>query len=83
MKIMLKKNNCIELRIDTNEKNIIARAFYKKIGFSEIDIIPTVFNGIPNVNLVLLEKYLENLCWLLGIYIINLFEIKDKIIILI
>ena len=55
-----KKNNCIELRIDTNEKNTIARAFYKKIGFSEIDIIPTVFNGIPNVNLVLLEKHLEN-----------------------
>ena len=55
-----KKNNCVELRIDTNEKNIIARQFYKKIGYEEIGIVPTVFNGIPNVNLVLLEKYLEN-----------------------
>ena len=51
-----KNNNCNELRIDTNEKNIIARKFYKKIGYTEIGIVPTIFNNIPNVNLVLLEK---------------------------
>ena len=55
-----KKNNCIELRIYTNEKNKIAREFHKKIGYSEIGIVPTIFNGIPDVNLVLFEKYLEN-----------------------
>ena len=51
-----KNNNCTELRMDTNEKNIIARKFYKKIGYTEIGIVPTIFNNIPNVNLVLLEK---------------------------
>ena len=53
-----KNNNCTELRIDTNEKNTIAREFYKKIGYTEIGIVSTIFNGIPNVNLVLLEKAL-------------------------
>lgn len=45
-----------ELRLDTNEKNMAARSMYKKLGYKEIAIVPTVFNGIPNVNLVLLEK---------------------------
>ena len=49
-------NNCSELRMDTNEKNKIAREFYKKIGYNEIGIVRTIFNGISNVNLVLLEK---------------------------
>ena len=31
---------------------------YNKLGYKEVDIVPTVFNGIPDVNLVLLEKYL-------------------------
>lgn len=31
---------------------------YKKLGYKEIDIIPTDFNGIPGIDLVLLEKYL-------------------------
>ena len=50
------QQGCCELRIDTNEKNLAARAMYKKLGYQEIAIVPTVFNGIPNVNLVLLEK---------------------------
>ena len=54
------ENGCVELRIDTNEKNTTARALYKKHGYTEIGIVPTVFNGIPGVNLVLLEKYLGN-----------------------
>ena len=47
-----------ELRIDTNARNVAARAMYKKLGYKEIGIVPTVFNGIPDVQLVLLEKYL-------------------------
>jgi len=50
------KHNCPELRIDTNERNLRARAMYKKLGYKEIGIVPTVFNGIPGVNLVLMEK---------------------------
>ena len=47
-----------ELRIDTNARNAAARAMYKKLGYKEIGIVPTVFNGIPDVQLVQLEKYL-------------------------
>ena len=46
------------LRMDTNEKNTVARAFYRKLGYEEIGIVPCVFNGIPDVHLVLLEKKL-------------------------
>ena len=38
--------------------NMTARAMYKKLGYKEIGIVPTVFNSIPDVQLVLLEKYL-------------------------
>ena len=44
--------------MDTNERNLVARKMYKKLNYEEIDMVPTVFNGIPDVNLVLLEKYL-------------------------
>ena len=47
---------CLALRIDTQERNTRARAMYRKAGFREIGIVPCVFNGIPNVQLVLLEK---------------------------
>lgn len=52
------KHNCMELRIDTNARNTVARAMYKKHGYTETGIIPTDFNGIPGIKLVLLEKYL-------------------------
>ncbi|SFG78705.1 GNAT family N-acetyltransferase [Oribacterium sp. WCC10] len=52
------ENGCSELRIDTNERNMAARKMYSKLGYKEVAIVPTVFNGIPDVNLVLLEKYL-------------------------
>ena len=42
--------------MDTNAKNTNARNLYKKLGYSEIGIIPCVFNGINGVDLVLLEK---------------------------
>ena len=47
---------CTDLRMDTNERNTRAREMYAKLGYREIGIVPTVFNGIPDVNLVLLEK---------------------------
>lgn len=51
-----KKSGAKYLRIDTNEKNVVARAFYKKLGFDEIAVVPCDFNGIRGINLVLLEK---------------------------
>ena len=47
---------CHYLRIDTNSRNTAAGAFYKKLGYEEIGIVPCEFNGIPGVKLVLLEK---------------------------
>ena len=43
-------------RIDTNARNTAARAMYRKLGYKEIGTVPTTFNGIPGVDLVLLEK---------------------------
>ena len=51
--------NCPYLRMDTNAKNLRARAMYQKLGYKEIGIVPCVFNGIEGVQLVLLEKRLE------------------------
>ena len=49
---------CTELRIDTNARNAAARAMYAALGYREIAVVPTVFNGITGVDLVLLEKHL-------------------------
>ena len=54
------QHGCTELRIDTNERNLAARAMYSKYGYQEISIVPTTFNGIAGVNLVLLEKQIQN-----------------------
>jgi len=51
-------SGCPELRMDTNARNSIARAFYAKLSYKEVGIVPTVFNGIPGVDLVMLEKHL-------------------------
>lgn len=53
-----KKHGCRYLRIDTNEKNEKARKFYRKLGYKEVGIVPCVFNGIENVQLVCIEKKL-------------------------
>ena len=53
-------HGCTELRIDTNERNLAARAMYSKYGYQEIDIVPATFNGIADVNLVLLEKQIRD-----------------------
>lgn len=50
------EHGCSYLRMDTNERNVNAREFYKKLNYKEIGILPCVFNGIPDVNLVMLEK---------------------------
>lgn len=50
------EHGCRYLRMDTNERNNAARALYSKLGYSEVSIVPTTFNGIPGVNLVCLEK---------------------------
>ena len=52
------EQGCCFLRLDTNEKNANARAMYRKLGYQEIGVVPCEFNGIPGVNLVLLEKRL-------------------------
>ena len=52
------ENGMPELRIDTNERNKAARNLYAGMGYDEVTIVPTVFNGIPGVNLVLIEKHL-------------------------
>ena len=51
-------HGCRALRIDTNARNTVARSFYRKLGYREIAVVPVTFNGIPGVDLVLLEKYL-------------------------
>ena len=45
-------HGCPELRMDTNARNVAARGLYKKLGYKEIGIVPTEFNGIPDVQLV-------------------------------
>ena len=50
--------DCEVLRIDTNARNARARKMYAELGYTETDIVPTVFNGIQGVDLVLMEKKL-------------------------
>ena len=50
------QNGCPYLRIDTNARNEVARKFYKKMGYREVGIVPCRFNGLPDVDLVMLEK---------------------------
>jgi len=47
---------CTVLRMDTNARNVRARAFYQKMGYREAGIAPCVFNGLEGVQLVCLEK---------------------------
>lgn len=54
-----REQGCQYLRMDTNERNDRARAMYRALGYEEIGIAPTIFNGIAGVNLVLLEKSVE------------------------
>lgn len=49
-----------ELRLDTNARNTAARRLYARLGYTEVGSSQTVFNGIPGVELVMLEKYLPS-----------------------
>ena len=53
-----REHGCTVLRMDTNAKNLRARGMYAHLGYREAGIVPCVFNGIPNVMLVCLEKKL-------------------------
>ena len=53
-----RRNSCCELRIDTNVINMRARQMYANLGYDEVGVVDCVFNGIPEVKLVCLEKYL-------------------------
>lgn len=55
---MARQLGCPYLRLDTNQKNAPARQFYAKLGYHERGIVPCTFCGIPNVQLVCLEKRL-------------------------
>ena len=53
-----RENGCPYLRMDTNARNRTARKLYAGLGYWEAGIMPCVFNGIPGVQLVCLEKKL-------------------------
>ena len=53
------ENGCPYLRMDTNARNTAARRLYARLGYREAGIVPCVFNGIPDVQLVCLEKVLK------------------------
>lgn len=55
---MARRMNCPYLRMDTNSHNIPARKLYQQLGYWEPGIVDCVFNGIPGVHLVCLEKKL-------------------------
>lgn len=51
-----RERGCTCLRLDTNVRNLPARALYKKLGYREAGIVACDFNGIPGIGLVCLEK---------------------------
>lgn len=51
-------HGCPYLRMDTQQKNLAARKLYQKLGYCERGIVPCTFHGIPDVQLVCLEKKL-------------------------
>ena len=53
------QQGCTCLRMDTNVRNTPARTLYKKLGYTEAGVVPCRFNGIDGVQLVCLEKKLE------------------------
>lgn len=55
------ERGCPFLRMDTNARNAAARRLYARLGYREAGIVPCVFNGIPDVQLVCLEKTLITL----------------------
>lgn len=56
---LAREYGCSCVRIDTNAKNTVARAFYARLGYREAGVVPCTFNGIEGVDLVCLEKKIE------------------------
>ncbi len=52
------QRGCPALRMDTNVRNARARKLYQRLGYEEVGVVSCVFNGIPGVQLVCLEKFL-------------------------
>ena len=52
------EHGCSCLRMDTSVRNLGARALYKKLGYREVSVVSSEFNGIRNMQLVCLEKKL-------------------------
>lgn len=61
-----RSRGCRYLRMDTNERNLAARRLYQHLGYREAGTVPCCFNGIPGVQLVCLEKRLEEALLALG-----------------
>ena len=55
---MARELGCVSCRIDTNARNVRARAMYAGMGYEEVSVVPVTFNGIEGVQLVCLEKAL-------------------------
>lgn len=53
-----REKGCKALRLDTNERNLNARAFYEKLGYEQVGIVGCDFHGLQNIRLVLFEKKL-------------------------
>lgn len=54
-----RQSHCRVLRIDTQAQNVVARKMYPKMGFREVGIINCPFQGIQSIQLVLLEKAVQ------------------------
>ena len=52
------RQGCRYLRIDTNARNTRARELYRSLGYKEIGVVSCTFNGLSDIDLVLLEKAL-------------------------
>lgn len=53
------ERGCPFLRMDTSENNFRARALYRRLGYRETGSVLCRFNGLPDVELVGLEKTLK------------------------
>lgn len=51
-----KDSGCLCLRLNTQAQNLPARRFYRKLGYEEAGTAGCTFHGIPDVQLVFLEK---------------------------
>ena len=55
---LAKDTGCAGLRMDTNRINTPARTLYAKLGYKEVGEIPCTFNGIEDIRLLCLEKFI-------------------------